>query len=225
MTNQQINILKESLLLIERQELAALKNLVGEEITPSPAYRKNMERLVRRESSWQRKLLKNKKRKLLAILIAALLIFSSIFSVSAVREPIIEYAISVYEEFTHFFFEESTENNLKIIQKEYQVTWVPQDYTLTSCIKSEADIHYQWSQKDHYISFNQTILGIDSIHLNTEKSEVSTFEMDGQLYYYNNSVHMYFIIWTTNDYSFNLACSETIGWDNVLKILEGIQPI
>mgnify|MGYP003309236791 CR=1 FL=1 len=104
MTNQQIKILKESLLLIEQQELETLKNLTTEKISPSPAYCKNMERLIQKEKSWRWSLVKTKKRRLLTIIIAALLIFSSIFSVSAIREPIIEYVKSVYEEFTHFFF-------------------------------------------------------------------------------------------------------------------------
>ena len=130
----------------------------------------------------------------------------------------------VYEDFTHFFFEEDIKKDLPAIETEYQVTWLPDQYTFTSNKRSPAYVSYQWNQGENYITFNQSILGTNSIHLNTEKENCTILEFNNQLYYYNKSGQMYFIIWTNDDYAFNLACSEAVGWDNVLKILESIKP-
>lgn len=225
MTEQQKEIIKKALLTIERHELKMWKTVNCIDITPSPEYVKAMDKLLKKEKKMQRQFFKNKKRKLLTILIAALLIFSSIFSVSAIREPIIEYVKNVYEKFTHFFFDKEPGTLFSDIEDEYIATWLPNSYSLTSCIKLPADIRYQWDNEDSFIKFDQSILGIDSVHLNTEKENYTCLDFNNQLYYYNKSNQTYFFIWTTDDYAFNLTCSESVGWDNILKILENIKPV
>jgi hypothetical protein len=225
MTEQQKEIIKKALLTIERHELKMWKAVNCIDITPSPEYVKAMDKLLKKEQKMHRQFFKNKKRKLLTILIAALLIFSSIFSVSAIREPIIEYVKKVYETFTHFFLDEEIPNTKSSIKTEYSVTWLPDEYIKNLDINQEAYIQHGWNKNEAYLIFTQHINGVDSIHLNTEQNAFSILEIGNQLYYYNNFDGNYFIIWTTDDYAFSLKCSESVGWDNILKILENIKPV
>ena len=72
--------------------------------------------------------------------------------------------------------------------------------------------------------FTQKVIGIDSLHLNTESENYALLERNGQEYYYYQTQNTYFFIWTIDNYSFNLAC-ENMEIDDVLKILDNIQPV
>lgn len=225
MTEHQINLLKDALFELERRELQQLKCVKSDSFEPSDRYQNSMDRLLRKEKriAWQ--LIRTKKRKLVALLIAALLIFSLTFSISALRDPIIEYAVSVYETFTHFFFAESPDTNQSPITTEYTLTHLPDDYEESLYLKNEGYIQRQWKKGDAYLSFTQSIKAGSSVHLDTEESPVEMLETENQLYYYTKSKGMYFFIWTTDDYAFHFTCGEEIGWENILSILEGIKPM
>ena len=224
MSEHQIQIIKDALLTIERRELKALKSLEGESFEPSQVYRQNMQRLIRKETHWTRPFVRTKKRKFLMVLVAALLILSSLFSISAVREPVIEYIKTTYEKCTHFFFEEKVQQQNDIIETKYILTWIPDEYTLLSSSKTAFDIRYQWTNGKNYIKFNQTSISVDSLHLNTEKENYTLLERNGQEYYYNQTQNTYFFIWTYDNYTFNLIC-ENMEMDTILKILDNIQPV
>ena len=224
MSEHQIQIIKDALLTIERHELKALKSLEGEGFEPSEAYRQNMQRLIRKETHWTRPFVRTKKRKFLTILVAALLILSSLFSISAVREPIIEYIKSAYEKSTHFFFGEDSSQYADVIETEYMLTWVPDDYTLLSSSKTAFEIRCHWTKGEYYIKLNQSSVGVDSLHLNTEKENYTRLERNGQTYYYNQSIDVYCFIWTIDNYTFNLTC-QNLDMDTILKILDNIQPV
>ena len=225
MTEHQIQLIKDALLTVERRELKALKNLEGEAFEPSQTYRESMQCLIRKETHWTRPFVRTKKRRILTVLIAALLILSSIFSISAIREPIIEYIKTAYEKFTHFFFEESTSQHVDVIETEYTLQWIPEEYLVISTEKAPTGINYCWKNNTSYISFKQKISGINSLHLNTEKENYTPLERNGQTYYYNKSIDVHCFIWTYDNYAFNLSCSEDIDMDTVLKILDNIQPV
>ena len=224
MSEHQIQLIKDALLTVERRELEALKSLEGESFEPSQAYHKNIQQLIRKETHWTRPLLRTKKRKLLTILVAALLILSSLFSVSAIREPIIEYIKTAYEKFTHFSFEEEVQQYSDIIETEYSLQWIPEDYLTLLVEKTPNCINYQWEKNNYYIFFTQKIIGIDSLHLNTEKENYTVLERNDQTYYYNQTQNTYFFIWTYDNYTFNLIC-ENMEMDTILKILDNIQPV
>lgn len=224
MSERQIQIIKDALLTIERRELKALKSLEGESFEPSQAYRRNMQRLIRKETRWTRPFVRTKKRKLLTILVAALLILSSLFSISAIREPIIEYIKEVYEKCTHFFFEEKVQQQNDVIETEYTLQWIPADYLVISVDKVPTSINYRWNKNDSYILFTQKVIGIDSLHLNTEEENYTLLVRNGQEYYYNQTQNTYFFIWSCDNYTFNLSC-ENMEMNDVLKILDNVQPI
>lgn len=224
MTDQQICLIKDALLTVERCELKVLKSLGGESFEPSQTYCDHMERLIRKETHWTRPFVRNKKRKALTLLIAAALILSTLFSVSAIREPIIQYIKETYEKFTHFFFEENASEYDAIIETEYAPTWIPEDFLEISVVKIPTYVDYQWNENDSSIFFCQKVIGIDSLHLNTEVEIYTPIERNGQTYYYNKSVNVSCYIWTIDNYSFNLTC-ENMAEDDVLKILDSIRPI
>ena len=225
MTEHQIRLVKDALLTVERRELKALKSLEGKTFEPSQAYRQNMQRLIRKETHWSRPFVRTKKRKLLTVLVATLLILSSLFSISAIREPIIEYLKKAYEKSTHFFFEENASQYNDVIETEYTLTWLPEEYSVPTVSKTRSSISYYWNKNNSYIRFNQKTTAINSIHLNTEKENYTPLERNDQIYYYNKSIGSYFFIWSYENYTFNLSCSEDIDMDTVLKILDNIQPV
>ena len=224
MTDRQINLIKDALLTVERRELKALKSLDGEGFEPSQAYCDHMQRLIRKETHWTRPFVRNKTRKTLTLLVAATLIIASLLSVSAIREPIVKYVKTVYEKFTHFFFEEDSSQHGSVITTEYTPTWIPEEYHETSGIKTSLYIKYQWIKNQDRIFFIQKVIGIDSLHLNTEMENYTPMERNGQIYYCNESVDVYCYIWTIDNYAFTLVC-ENMEKDDVLKILDSIQPV
>ncbi|MBR7098599.1 MAG: DUF4367 domain-containing protein [Clostridia bacterium] len=224
MTDRQINLIKDALLTVERRELKALKSLDGEGFEPSQAYCDHMQRLIRKETHWTRPFVRNKTRKTLTLLVAATLIIASLLSVSAIREPIVKYMKTAYEKFTHFFFEEDSSEYDTIIETSYAPTWIPEEYLETSVEKTLTHIRYKWDKNDDRIFFSQKVIGINSVHLNTEMENYTPMERNGQIYYYNESVDVYCYIWTIDNYAFNLVC-ENMEKDDVLKILDSIQPV
>lgn len=224
MTKHQKEVIAKALLLIEWRELMALKSLEGESFEPSQAYRESMQRLIRKETHWTRPFFRNNKRKALTALIAALLIFASLFSISAIREPIIQYVKTIYEKCTHFCFEEDSAQYETVIETEYKPTWIPKGYQLCIRKKETYEIRSEWKNDNDYIKFTQTPIGVDSLHLNTEAENYSRLERNGKTYYYNQTQNAYFFIWTIDNYAFNLTC-ENLEMDDILKILDSIQPI
>jgi len=223
MTEHQKRITKKALLIIEQQELKFLKS-ESENFEPSETYHQNMERLIQQEKQWRNKLIKTKKYKLLTILVAVLLIFSLTFSISAIREPIVEYVVKTYNTYTHLFFKNNGSPSDKIETK-YTLNWIPEDYHLSSSTATASHSQYLWKHENQYISFNQNLLSTTSIHLNTEQNHFSTIQLNDQTYYHKHTNNVYSFLWINENYIFTLSCSEDIGWENILKILENIKPV
>ena len=224
MTKQERQLIEEALLTVERRELKILKSLDGGDFEPSQAYRDRMQHLIKKETHWTRPFVRTKTRKTLTLLVAALLIIGSMLSVTAIREPIFKYIRNTYEKFTHFFFEEDSTEYDAIIKTEYAPTWIPKEYLAVAVEKTPLCINYQWNKNKSSIHLRQKVIGIDSLHMNTELENYTPVERNGQTYYCNESVDVYCYIWTIDNYAFNLTCHK-MEKEDVLKILDSIQPV
>lgn len=224
MTKQERQLIEDALLTVERRELKILKSLDSGDFEPSQTYRDRMQRLIKKETHWTRPFVRTKTRKTLTLLVAALLLIGSMLSVTAIREPIFKYIRNTYEKFTHFFFEEDSSEYDAIIKTEYAPTYIPKEYLNTSISKTSTHVKYQWNKNNARIFFNQKVIGIDSVHLNTEIENYTPIERKGQIYYCNESIDVCCYIWTIDNYAFSLVC-ENMEKEEALKVLDSIQPV
>lgn len=104
--NAGLKKLKEAFREINEWEYENLHLDTLEEVIPSTRYRKRMERLIRRQKQPYWKYVNTVGKRVAVFAVAIALVFALSMSVSAVREPVVEFFANVYEKFVEFFYEE-----------------------------------------------------------------------------------------------------------------------
>ena len=160
---------------------------------------------------------------------------SAAFSVEAIREPVIQFFIEVYEKFTHIVFQTdagNSENNANenssgdslsgafpvIIEDVYEPTVLPDGYTFTNNINMSIFYQNTYSnQNGEDISFDQfTITSID-LNIDTEDGaivEEIMLKNTKALFAQNKGTN--FLVWNDNKYGYKIV--GTIEKDSMIKM-------
>ena len=132
--NKGLGVLKEAFQEIDKWEYENLHLEALEEVIPSPAYIKRMERLMKwqKRSCWKYVNTVGKRIAMIAVVIA--LTFGLSMSVSAVREPVVKFFVHIYERFVEFFYDDDVVTKApSTIETVYTLGYVPEGYELESC--------------------------------------------------------------------------------------------
>ena len=175
---------------------------------------------------------KEKKRlpkRITLILVATLTIcFLIMFTVSAqVRSAVVDFFVEVYETFASFFIEDNDINeNPTTIEIKYETSYFKENsYEKTNQIESKFKIVENWSKNNSTIYFSQYIIETNGIFLDTEDTSYQIKYIGEQKIYYTVKNNIYFIKWLAYGYSFNLRCDESLGWEEIEKIITSLEPV
>ena len=102
------------------------------EHTFSPAFERRMNRLIRAQSRPGYRLVNtNAKKAVLALAAAILLLVTLMFSVSALREPVVRFIVEVYEKFSQIIYRHDEAAQLPAtLEVYYEPAWLPKGYRL-----------------------------------------------------------------------------------------------
>ncbi|NLK86384.1 MAG: DUF4367 domain-containing protein [Clostridiaceae bacterium] len=162
------------------------------------------------------------RRRLIAVLIAIILLLASVMSVSAIREKVFELIIEVYEKYTQLFFEKSQSTNTSSENFSiYVPTYIPDGFSLVY-EDMDGTVLLEYEKGNEYISYRQVCPDEVSMHINTEGIELEDFIFNDlpAKYYSNEGVQN--LIWYDNSYMYRV--SSTLDKTTVLRIAESIEP-
>lgn len=163
--------------------------------------------------------------KRIAVAIATLIILlSSGMTVPALREPVVDFIIKTYQEFSSYFISGNVPNNApETIEKVSCPTYIPEGFYETNKIADSVSNLTVWENGNgENFTLTQNLLTVSS-NINTENTtvdeiiigefEVTTFENNGRrLYLWNNEV-----------YSFVLDTSSHLNTSEAEKIILSIK--
>ena len=103
MTNYEIDILKKALLKVERKELNRFRNLPNQEVEFSEEFENSIQKLAKKRKTFFWQATKTVPRRIIVVFVAAIITFCMMMSISAIRTPVVNFFINVYEDFISIF--------------------------------------------------------------------------------------------------------------------------
>lgn len=184
-------------------------------------YEDKMQKLIAKQKSsyWQ---YTNTAAKRLLIAAAVLIaILSSAMTVPAVREPVIEFVITKYEEFSSYFAKDTGNPQFpEEIEKVYMPQYMPDGFELSDTVSHNTANTVIWKN----YTTNETIMLVQNLvylqsNLNTENVQTTEFLIDDLkiVTYSNNGESVY--LWNNHNYSFILMADDSFDFSEIKKII------
>jgi len=176
----------------------------------SSEFERKMEKLIRAQRKPYYPLVSTRPRRaVLALAVALTLMISLVFSVSALRVPVVRFIVEAYEKFTAIFFvkEDDSARLPETIESSYYPHWLPEGYVLDearSVVSDSQAISLFVSQQGEVILFQQYTLIPIGLGINTEgvpSEEVFVGDCAG-IYYSNLGSQT--LLWENGKYGFSL---------------------
>ena len=189
----------------------------------SEEFNRKMEKLLRRVTydcthavSWAA-------RKVIAVAAAIIFALAGMMSVSALREPVVEFFYNIYEEFMEIFFEGDTTEKITYV---YSLSEIPEGFVEIPIVSDDFinTIRYENKEKGSIFELTQSVTNGISFNLDNENGYVQNCKIDGKEInvYIGNSNDFYLAFWIDDSYSFKLSCLGIDSIEEVLNIIKGI---
>ena len=187
-----------------------------EDITYSRRHIKNMTRIVNGKTP--RKPLSPK---MIAILVAVAILLASCAIIY--RSEIREFFTDLSECFVKIKFEEG-ENFSQNIEDVYELTYVPEGYSLKTKNIGRMLIQYLFTNtNDDYIRFIQRPIDAASFSVDIENGDYTIVNIDKYQIYYRQINTGYYYIWNDGKYALKINSTELLSEQLLKLIIEGIK--
>jgi hypothetical protein len=171
------------------------------------------------------------KRRIVALAAAILLIFATLFSVSATREPIVRFFINVYEKFSTVIWQDETPSDIseppqQSIENRYTPTWLPEGYALaperTIEFLDQVTLIYNNSEGKE-IYFSQFIASSTGLLINTEGIQTHPVQIQGYNGHYYVQNDIAFALWNDDKYGYTI--NGSISVEAILRMAESVHGV
>jgi len=223
-------LLKQAFLDADRQLLYQYSN---EEIAlgwvPSVRFENKMRKLIQNQKRSYWKFINTATKRVAVIILAVLVISGSAMSVKAIREPVVNTIIEIYEKFTKLFFSDNdTPENTINIDVLYNISHLPESFSEKENLTFEKMRVVSWENDfGEIIELQQSILGSE-YKLDTEENaltEINFGNVKGHSYVskgyenwiWHNEVYVFHLSFPQKLHSFFVDVSQK---ENILKIIE-----
>lgn len=160
----------QALIEAENKEISKLKGEDEIKWEFSEKFENSMNKLIRKNNHIRLSTRRTVRRGLLAAIIALIAAFSGLMSVSATREPIVNFVKRVFSDHNEMTMSRNSVLPVDRIETEYTLYDLPEEYELTTYEKDEIGVFSRWksSVDNSEIVFSQDILlvnmSIDNEH-------------------------------------------------------------
>ena len=178
------------------------------EHTFSPAFEQKMNRVIRAQSKpYYRFVNTNAKKAVLALAAILILLITMVFSVSALREPVVRFIVEVYEKFSDVFFHQQEEQFPNELEVYYVPAWLPEGYQADDAqtidvinLCERTFVH----KSENDIIFKQYIITGTVSRIDTEGITPKSVTVNGNegLFYSNNGIQR--LLWNNGQYGFSI---------------------
>lgn len=169
----------------------------------STKFEKSMEKLIKKNNTIKISTRRNIRKGLLAAIVAIIVLFTGLMSVTATRTPFIEFIKKVFPQYNEITLSEESTPPVDKIETEYTLTDLPDDFEMTEYQKDDLVVMSKWENQtgEEIVLFQEILdpnLSIDTEH-NFQELNINGFEAYLMIAE-NNSV----LSWTNGYYWFTL---------------------
>lgn len=187
-----------------------------EEVVFSRRHIKNMERIVKGKTPK-----KTINKKMVAILVAAAVLLLAGCAI-IYRDEIREFVTDIREFFVKIDFEDG-ENESRSIDEIYELTYVPEGYTLTQQDITRMRVQYLFTNADDYIKFIQQSIDASNFYVDIEHGDYDIINLDEYEIYYQQTDGIYCYLWNDGKYALKLNSKEELSYETLEAIITGIK--
>lgn len=188
----------------------------------SKRFEKRMEKLIKSQKKAYWGLINTASKRAAIIVLAILTMFTTAFSVKAIREPIVKFMTEIYETFTHYFFEGDT---AKAITKEYVISQIPAGFDEKNKIENKNSITrvYESNSGDSIIFSQYTTKYSIGYLLDNENNKTYTEKISDTEIVFYEAYDTIQALWVKDGYAFNITGYGNIDFDMIKQIIKSIK--
>lgn len=176
----------------------------------SEKFEKSMNTLIKKNNRIQLSTRRNVTKNLLAAILAIIVAFVGLMSVSATREPIIEFVKKVFPQFNEITLNEDSPPTIDKIETEYTLTNLPEGFKLDTYQKDDYSVFSVWkNDAGEEIAFFQNMLDTD-LNINNEHN-YQELTINGYEAYLNKYEYNSTLTWTDGNYWFTLNVPNNLN--------------
>ncbi len=169
----------------------------------SEKFENSMNKLIKKNNTIKISTRRNIRKGLLAAIVAIIVLFTGLMSVTATRTPFIEFVKKVFSQYNEITLSENSMSPVERIETEYTLTDLPDDFEMTEYQKDDLVVMSKWENQtgEEIVLFQEILdpnLSIDTEH-NFQELNINGFEAYLMIAE-NNSV----LSWTNGYYWFTL---------------------
>lgn len=186
----------------------------------SEKFENSMNKLIKKNNHIQLSTRRTVRRGLLAAIIALIVAFTGLMSVSATRKPFVEFIKKVFSQYNDISISKDSTLPVDRIETEYTLSDIPKEYKLATYEKGEYIVSSVWQNNaGKEIIFSQKILDAN-ISIDNEHG-YKELEMNGNTAYYVEDESGKFICWTDGYYWFSLSVPNELNID-IIELAKNI---
>ena len=203
---------------LEHEQLAAKgEELMEKEELSAPDYEAFKKKVkVRRRVSL--------KKKILYALIAALIAVSLAMSVSAIREPIINFFVEIYDSFISVFVDAPAPASIAIEEK-YELGYLPEGFELVDEKEWNSSNEKMYSDGNKQIKFVQLVYSSEKFaefSFDNNYSNIEYIELNNEQIVYAQKNSRITLLWCDDEYMFKIIFDFIITKEECVKIIESL---
>lgn len=160
------------------------------------------------------------------VVILFVVLTTTVFSVKALREPVINFLIEIYDKFSVIVFDKSTINltSSKVSFITYGPIYIPEDFSLNSEEHLNLSYYREYIGPDgKTITYEQSSLANTQVNIDTENTSTQEIVINQYTGIFFENKGFGNIIWSDGTYSFTI--SGNVEKFELTKIAESIQKI
>ena len=209
--------LELALVAIRDHELMQLpaESELQEVLSLSQAFARRMEKL------WRSTVSKTTRRKTKQILLVAILaaMMASVMSVQAIREPVVNFLMDIYDRCTDIIFQTSA--NEAVEEIDFYVPAPPAGYVETGREELQTQVKVEYATRSGgYMRYTQYDLEGLSLSVDTEDADVRGEEIQGISVFTYSKNGMNSIVWS--DGNFGYKVNATCSLPELMEIVEDV---
>lgn len=186
----------------------------------SEKFERSMNKLIKKNDRIKLSTRRRIRKGLLAAIIAIIVLFTGLMSVSATRTPFIEFIKRIFPQFNEITISEESSPPVETIETEYTLSDLPQGYVLDTYQSDDYSVFAIWkNDSSEEIFFFQNILDTE-LNINNEYN-YQELTINGQEAYLNEYEYNSSLVWTNGIYWFRLNVPNELS-DDILTMAENI---
>ena len=173
----------------------------------STEFEKSMEKLIKKNNTIKISTRRNIRKGLLAAIVAIIVLFTGLMSVTATRTPFIEFIKKVFPQYNEITISEESTPPVDKIETEYTLTALPEGFEVKEYQKEDFKVFTIWrDENNEEIVFSQKLL--DTSFTVDNEHNYKELYINGHEAYYIEDESGAFLRWTDGYYWFTINVSK-----------------